>query len=120
MSTDTRESLLEITTNGRARDLVSLSELPLKNQLDFSYIPSGEEHQPRLVLYLGDWHDVFDTQRIDVGDVHSHPCGWALYVPKDSPLAKWDSIHSSTYFSGLLFRLTGEDQVVVGQYFSRG
>jgi hypothetical protein len=33
-------------------------------------------------------------------------------------LADWDSIVSETFFSGVLFRLVGDDQVIVGQYFA--
>ena len=116
MTDTTTGASLEIKTNGRAQDLVCVADLPLKDQLDFPYI--ADVHQNRLVLYRGVWHDVLDTQVIEI--TSTRPVGWAIVVAPDHPFAKWHAISSDTYFSGTLFRLTGDEQVVCATYFSRG
>jgi hypothetical protein len=136
--------MMEIITNNVARKLCALADLPAKVQKDFDYIDWGEEYTPRLVCYKGSWYDVHDTQAITVrkppkeeraksgttGNPYvfdpktqvasfSPPIiGWGMQVQADSPFAKWDSIISETFFSGVLFRLNNDDMVIVGRYFA--
>ena len=102
---------MRVITNWAPRALVSLQDLPAKAQKDFDYIKSDDEYSPRLVQYRGAWYDVYDTQVIEKGD-KQHPVGWAMRVHPDSPLAKFDSIISDSCFSGVLFKLVGDDEVI--------
>ncbi len=105
---------MKIITNNHPRPLACLAELPAKVRADFDYV--GDDFDARFVQYKGHWYDVYDTQAIRT--VPGFPMGWAMVVAEDSPLADWDSIVSETFFSGVLFRLVGDDQVIVGQYFA--
>lgn len=105
---------MKIITNNHPRPLACLAELPAKVRADFDYV--GDEFDARFVQYKGVWYDVYDTQAIRT--VPGAPMGWAMVVAEDSPLASWDSVVSETFFSGVLFRLVGDDQVIVGSYFA--
>lgn len=105
---------MKIITNNHPRPLACLAELPAKVRADFDYV--GDDFDRRFVQYKGVWYDVYDTQAIRT--VPGVPMGWAMVVAEDSPLADWDSIVSETFFSGVLFRLVGDDQVIVGSYFA--
>lgn len=109
-------SNLQITTNNVPRPLVPRSALPKKVRKDFDYIETWDE-TPRFVEYRGEWYDAIDTQRITTSQVIGR-MGWEHYVEPDHPLAEWDAIVSDTFFSGLLFRFTYGDTVVVGRYTS--
>jgi hypothetical protein len=103
---------MNIITNNRPRPLACLADLPAKVQGDFDYL--NDPHEYRLVNYKGHWYDVYDTQLIRTRP--DHPVGHALVVAEASPLADWDGIVSETFFSGILFRLVGDDEVIVGRY----
>jgi len=94
-----------------------LDDLPVKAQSDFDYIEGDDRYMSRIVKFKGSYYDVFDTQMISVDSVHTR-IGWAMTVTEDHPFAKWDSVMSDSYFSGLLFKLTLDDRCVVGQYCS--
>ena len=108
--------MMEIITNNVARELCALADLPEKVRKDFDYIKDGEEYSPRLVCYKGSWYDVHDTQVISTAT--NNRMGFAMQVDASSPFAKWDSIISETFFSGVLFRLNNDDTVIVGRYSS--
>ena len=107
--------MMNITTNNHQRALVCIADLPAKAQADFDYVMGDDRYTARLVNYRGAWYDVHDTQAIRTRP--DHPMGWAMVVAEDSPLADWHSIISETYFSGIVFRLVGDDEVIVGRYF---
>ena len=107
---------MNITTNNRARVLKSLSELPTKVAEDFDYIEECEAFDPRFVQFMGHWYDTQDVQGISTR--RTNPVGWDCIVQEDDPLARWHAIVSETYFSGVLFRFVGNDEVVVGRYFA--
>lgn len=109
---------MEIITNWQPRNLVALHELPAKHQKFFDYVREDGDYTPRFVQYKGEWHDAYDTQRIEPDNGRQHPMGWAIRVHPGSPLCLFDSVESDSFFSGLLFRFVGEDQVVVGRYFT--
>lgn len=110
---------MEIITNWVPRNMVALYELPAKKREWFDYVEEEDDaYTPRFVQYKGEWHDVFDTQVIEPDTGRQHRMGWAMRVHPGSPLCLFDSVESDSYFSGLLFRLVGEDQVVVGRYFT--
>ena len=107
--------MMNITTNNHQRALVCIADLPAKAQADFDYVMGDDRYAARLVNYRGAWYDVYDTQFIT--REARYPMGWAMVVAEDSPLADWHSIISETYFSGIVFRLVGDDEVIVGRYF---
>jgi hypothetical protein len=90
-----------ITTNNRPRPLACLADLPAKVQADFDYVKEGAEY--RFVQYKGHWYDVYDSQSI------IRELGFDQFKG-------WDSIVSESFFSGILFRLVGGDEVIVGRY----
>lgn len=106
---------MKITTTGKAKQLLTLGELPKKAQSDFDYIGDALD-TPRFVKYRGAFYDVYDTQRITIHNVS--PMGWAMVVKHDSPLSKWHAIVSETYFSGVVFRINEAGMVVCGSYSS--
>ena len=118
---------MQIITNWKPRDLMALHELPAEKQEWFDYV-EDDAYTPRFVQYKGEWHDTHDTQTIDpvkpdedtngTANGGKGYVGWGVRVHPGSPLCLFDSVESDTFFSGLLFRFVGEDQVVVGRYFT--
>jgi hypothetical protein len=107
---------MKIITDNKPRKLLSLNELPAKEQMEFDYVrEKGYCPTERFVFYKGCYYDTHDTQVIRVSQSND-PMGWAMVVKPDSPLAKWHSIVSETYFSGVLFRFVN-DEVIVGRYY---
>jgi hypothetical protein len=106
---------MKITSTYKAKPLLMLCDLPKKAQSEFDYV-NADDYSARFVKYRDAYYDVHDTQRITVHD--GSPMGWAMVVPADSPLAKWHAVVSETYFSGVLFRLDSEDNVICGSYSS--
>jgi hypothetical protein len=106
---------MNIITNNHPRPLACILDLPAKVRADFDYVENYDLSY-RFVQYRGTWYDVYDTQVIRT--VAGAPMGHAVVVAEDSPLADWDGIVSETFFSGVLFRLVGNDEVIVGRYFA--
>lgn len=96
---------MQIITNNKPRPLVALADLPEKAQADFDYTKEEALWIPRFVQYKGCWYDVYDSQNI------TRELGFDQFKG-------WHAIVSETFFSGVLFRLVGNDDVVVGRYFS--
>jgi hypothetical protein len=92
---------MNITTNNIPRQLLPLTDLPAKVQADFDYL--DDPHEYRLVNYKGHWYDVYDSQCI------TRELGFEQFKG-------WDGIVSDSFFSGILFRLVGDDEVIVGRY----
>ena len=107
---------MKIITNNQPRNLVTFHDLTLRDQKDFDYVTDDAQYENRFVNYKGSWYDIYDTQRISVNV--GQFMGWTMAVDKDSPLIKWNAIVSETFFSGVLFRFTDEDQIVCGRYYS--
>ena len=107
---------MNITTDNKWRPLASLTDLPAKAMKEFEYIDEDSIHDLRFVKYKGVWYDTVDTQRITVGNSFR---GWDMYVTKDHPFAKWSSVISDSFFSGILFKFNEDfEQVIVGRYCS--
>lgn len=105
-------SAVSVKTNGHARDLLSLDQLPADARRDFDYV-DPEDGGYRFVQYRGSWYDVNDTQVIGT----DNRVGWGYAVSDESPLARWDSILTDSAFSAVVFRYvpdTQYEQVVVG------
>lgn len=107
---------MKITTNNIPRELVSWFDLPVSAQSDFDYISEYDKYSYRFVSYRGAWYDVYDTQLLTVNN--GSPMGWAMVVNPDDPLSKWDSIISETFFSGVIFKLSNDENVICGRYSS--
>ena len=107
---------MEIITNWIPRNMVAKYELPAAVQKDFDY-NEEDDYTPRYVQYKGQWIDAYDTQRIEM-DKGNSPMGWAVRVHPGSPVGLFDAIISDTYFSGMLLKFVGDDQVVVARYYS--
>ena len=107
---------MQIITNWTPRRLECLQDLPESKQSDFGYV--DDDCSLRFVCYRGEWHDVFDAQRIEPNTGRTSPMGWAMRVHAGSPLCLFDSIESDSYFSGLLYRFGGDETVIVARYFS--
>jgi hypothetical protein len=107
---------MNIITNNHQRQMACLAELPDNVRADFDYVAKDGDHTARFVQYKGAWYDVLDAQFIT--REARYPMGWAMAVTEDSPLASWHGIVSETFFSGVLFRFVGDDEVIVGRYFT--
>ncbi len=93
---------MKITTNNIPRQLLPLTDLPKKAQEDFDYVENYDLSY-RFVQYKGYWYDVYDSQCI------TRELGFDQFKG-------WHGIVSESYFSGILFRLVGDDEVIVGRY----
>jgi len=96
---------MDIITNNHQRQMACLAELPDNVRADFDYVNEDERYCPRFVQYKGHWYDVYDSQSI------TRELGFDQFKG-------WDGIVSETFFSGVLFRLVGDDEVIVGRYFA--
>jgi len=94
---------VNIITNNHQRQMACLLDLPDNVRADFDYVE--DEFDARLVQYKGTWYDVYDSQNI------TRELGFDQFKG-------WDGIVSDTYFSGVVFRLVGDDEVIVGRYFT--
>lgn len=99
---------MNITTNNKPRPLLALYELPLKVQNDFDYV-LPDDGCPRFVKYKGEWYDCFDMMRCPGAE-----------APADTreAFAGWDGYASDSFFSGVVVRFVGDDEVIVGRYYS--
>jgi hypothetical protein len=107
---------MNIVTNNQRRELQPIYSVPHKFHKDFNYIKGNAIYLRRFVQYKGAWYDTYDTQRI-VTD-QPNRMGWAMHVESTSPFAKWNAVLSETFFSGVLFRFVGDDEVICGSYYS--
>lgn len=106
---------MKITTDNKPRCLMSWHEIDAKSQPDFEYIDNVERYNERFVKYKGEWYDTHDTQALTAEGL-KFPMGWAMHVEPDSPLAKWHTIQSDSFFSGIVFRFVDDLCVIVGRY----
>ena len=96
---------MQIITNNKPRPMLALADLPIKAQADFDYVLLSDSYSPRFVQYKNEWYDVYDSQNI------GRELGFDQFKG-------WHGIVSDSFFSGVLFRLCDDEQVVVGRYFS--
>jgi hypothetical protein len=95
-------SEIQIITNGHARDLLPLEDLPPAARGDFDYIAGEDAYDCRFVAYRGNFYDVYDMMR----------------TPPGSPLAAWDGYLNDTYFSGVVVRFVEDgERVQVGRFY---
>lgn len=104
---------LKIITNNVPRDLFPFDELNVKEQQDFDYISDEEDATLRFFRYQGRIYDAFEFVRIV-----SEPVGFCHYAPPDSPLLAWHGISTDTFFSAVLVKLVGDEQVIAGRCYS--
>ena len=106
---------MKVITNNQAREMIPFDDLPLKVQADFDYVEGEDRFSYRFVSYRGCFYDVYDTQVINVAPTFS---GFGCNVQKEDPLAKWHSVISESYFSGVVFKLANDESVICGSYTS--
>ena len=109
---------MKITTNWQPRGLEMWHALPKEVQKDFDYLDEGQKFQDRFVEYKGEWYDALDAQSITTNVQEMFRMGWSMRVNPDHPFAKWDSIITESYFSGVLFKWTTDDRIIVGRYYA--
>jgi hypothetical protein len=111
----TKFSTPHVTTNNHIRPLHSWVDLDEKRQDWFDYLNEEQLYDDRFVKYRGEWYDVMDTQRLQVlssdPDVRTphQPFGFSVY--DTNPLARWDSIATESFYSGIVFRWPTEEEV---------
>jgi hypothetical protein len=105
---------MKISSNHKIQKLLTLAELPESARSEFDYIGDAAD-SPRFVLHRGSYYDCLDTQKITTHN--GDRMGWAMVVDIKSPLAKWQSVVSESYFSGVLFKFK-DNGVICGVYTS--
>ena len=102
---------MDIVTNGHARELLSLAELPGSDAAEFDYVRGDDCFYPRFVKFLGSWIDVNDMDGL------AHSVG----------ITGWDMYASDSYFSGIVVRYVRDDapfsdllsdSVIVGRFYT--
>ncbi len=89
---------LTVITNRQPRNVLCWYELTAKEQAEFDYIT---DECGSFVRYRGATYDLGDMLR----------------APNSLPY--WHAIHSDSYFSGVLFRLSRDGETVIcGRYYS--
>lgn len=93
---------LTIKTNNVPRDIVYGFELITNEKVrkQFDWMNDEEFSESSFFCYKNYWYSLQDFMR---------PNGC---------FEGWDGVHSDTYFSGQLVKLHGDEQVIVGCYFS--
>ena len=95
---------MEIITNNKPRYLAALNELPAEVQQDFDYVREQDDYSLRFVQYKGVWYDTYDSES-------THQAGRSI-------LPGWSCFQSETFFSGVVFRFVGDNEVICGRYYS--
>jgi hypothetical protein len=95
-------STLTIRTNNQPRHLIYGYELTAKEKLEFDYIDAEEI----------DTHEFFRFKGIVYDPSEFMDCSHAFGIDA------WHGYYSDSFFSGVLIKYTGNDAVIVGQYFS--
>ena len=100
---------MEIETDNLPRKLLCLADLPEQSAAEFDYVEQDDFYTPRIVEVGGEYYDVFDTMTVSPS---RHP---TLH-----PFSGWDAYISESFFSGVLFRFSvnedGEEAVTLGRY----
>lgn len=111
----------ELITNGQARPLLALCELPPKARAAFDYLEEPDHYSPRFFCYRGEWHDAHDAQQIAFDTpAQRMPMGWAYRVHPGEPLGRFHAVATDSFFSGLAWRFVGPDadSVIVARFYS--
>lgn len=97
-------SNVTVITNNVPRDVLWGLELSEKERAEFDYLNPDELDYATFFRYKGEVYDLGEFMRID--------------EPVSSIFKGWDDYSSDSFFSGLIVRYVGDDQVVVGRYYS--
>ena len=104
---------LKIRTDHKPRPLRPLYDLPSKFWKDFDYLDESDEGSFRFVQYKGVWYDTYDSQRVRVSRKDNF-CD--MVVNPDHPFASYHAVISDSFFSGVLFKFVGDDEVICATY----
>ena len=91
-------------------------DLPKEVQEDFDYLHEDMKWHESFVQYKGVWYDVFDTQVLSKNPQTRKLCDWPVDV--NHPFYLWDAVASDSAFSGVLFKWTTDDRIIVGRYYA--
>ena len=106
-------SELKIKTDHKPRPLEPLCGVPVKFRQDFDYLEEENQYDFRFVKYKGVWYDAYDPQRIRVSTKNNF-CD--MVVNPDHPFAAYHAVISDSFFSGVLFKFVGNDEVICATY----
>lgn len=107
---------VKVTTSHRARDLLSMDELPEKVRKDFDYVEK-DDYSCRFVQYKGAWYDVYDSMNVQSLGRRVWAAEFGLQsLGAPDPFHGWDGYVPETFFSGVLFKLVDDERVIVGRY----
>ncbi|WP_181109771.1 hypothetical protein [Pseudomonas oryzihabitans] len=94
---------MKVTTNNVPRDILNGFELSAKEWDDFDYVQEDERDSRQFFRYRGNLYDLGDAMRVEQGN---------------SLCKGWHGYYGETFFSAVVFRFVGDEQVVVGHAFS--
>ena len=100
---------IKVITNNIPRNLVDAYELTAKERKEFDYIDwVGVDEGTESAIFFR-----YQGTLYDLGEFMT-----TNGMPEFSPLRKWDTYLSDTFFSGIVLRLTGDmDTVVIGRFY---
>lgn len=101
-------STVRVTTNNVPRDIVDAYELTAAEREDFDYldwdaIDEGND-SASFIRFKGQLYDLGEFMRPN--------------YPGESDLSGWHGVRTDSYFSALVVKLVGDDQVVIGRMTS--
>lgn len=119
---------MQVVTNNKPRELVSICAMPLKARADFDYIWPREDmtdeekqecdaaYDARFFAYRGAWYDVQEFERVSPGMRKQ----FAANQLRAKVCHAWDGIQSDTFFSATLVRYASRDgeTIIVGRCYS--
>lgn len=109
--------MTSVVTNHHMRELSTWLELEPDARDRFDYLDVDEQIDARFVWAYGSWHDVRDTQRIIVAPEFE---SFGFGVQPGDPLAKWHSIATDAFYSGVVFRYPVERDIDIYEYIIVG
>jgi hypothetical protein len=103
---------VKIITNNVPRFIIDAWELTVGERKEFDYLDWNKidtgEHSAMFVRYKGLLYDLSDTEAITPGRVYA-----------DNPFIGWHGIVRDSFFSGVLFKFTDDNEsVICGRYLA--
>lgn len=93
---------ITIVTNHQYRPILSSYDLPKEALKEFYHYYTEQLEQASFFKYKGIYYDLSNFMRT-----------------KSEEFKGWDGVHSDSYFSGILIKLSKDcESVIVGRYYS--
>jgi hypothetical protein len=93
---------VNVTTNNAPRDIIHGFELTERERSEFDYLEGDDLDMATFFRYKGNVYHLGDAMRVEEGN---------------SLCKGWQGYYGETYFSAVVFKYRGDDQVVVGHAF---